>query len=244
MIVHCSHHKTGTVLFRDILSDMAKHFAYRMFFFRRKKHGPEFYERTGQPGLLCLDASSYIDLTSCKEGCILSHMVRDPREILVSAYNYHLVTDEAWCIRPVRKYGGKSYQEYLRSLPKEEGISAELQRLGEKAFPTMSNWNYDDPRVLELRFEEITRDFDGLFERVFRFYGFTGTQLHECMEIARRHDLKKSGGSRVVDNKHVTNKNFAEERWRSELSDAHKAEFKRQWGHLLIKLGYERDTQW
>ena len=74
--------------------------------------------------------------------------VRDPRDIIVSGYFYHMTTHEPWVHQPRSDYGGKSYQEVshfnlvksyrsfpsqcelfcqaLRSVGKTDGLSMEV----------------------------------------------------------------------------------------------------------------------
>jgi len=66
-----------------------------------------------------------------------------------------------------------SYQEHLRSLNQDDGLSAEIQSFSHYANDyQMRSWNYDDDRVLELRYEELIKNEPDHFEKLFRHYGF------------------------------------------------------------------------
>src|SRR5215207_2983012 len=71
------------------------------------------------------------------------HLVRDPRDVVVSAYFSHLHS------HPLFGELGE-HREKLQSVPETEGILLELE--GRKhQFQAMLDWDYDDPRILELR---------------------------------------------------------------------------------------------
>ena len=85
------------------------------------------------------------------------HIIRDPRDIVVSAYFSHLYSHptDAWPeLEPHRKA--------LQSLNEEDGLSKEIQ-FREKSFQHMTNWNYNQPGVLEIRFESfVERSYETL----------------------------------------------------------------------------------
>ena len=51
-----------------------------------------------------------------------SHMIRDPRDVIVSGYFYHLWTDEAWAHVAHDEFAGKSYQQHLNSLDQSDHV--------------------------------------------------------------------------------------------------------------------------
>lgn len=78
------------------------------------------------------------------------HVIRDPRDVLVSAYYSHLhshPTDE-WPELQAQR-------ERLKSLNKEEGLFCEMDfSAGE--FEDMYNWDYTRDDILELKLEELS----------------------------------------------------------------------------------------
>jgi hypothetical protein len=93
------------------------------------------------------------------------HIVRDPRDIVVSAYFSHLKTHatDAW---PQLV----AHREKLRSLSRDEGLLEEI-RFRQRSFGHMATWDYDQPHVLEIRFEDVTaRSYEILLD-VFEHLG-------------------------------------------------------------------------
>ena len=77
------------------------------------------------------------------------HIIRDPRDIVVSAYFSHRNSHStsAWSeLEP--------HRETLLKLDKDDGITEEI-RFRERSFRHMRTWNYDQPHILEVRFEDL-----------------------------------------------------------------------------------------
>lgn len=79
------------------------------------------------------------------------HIVRDPRDICVSAYYSHLYS---------HGIGGRVTAEQrktLQELPKTDGLLYEM-RCREQQYKEMNGWNYALPNVLEMRMEQLTQN--------------------------------------------------------------------------------------
>jgi len=93
------------------------------------------------------------------------HIIRDPRDIVVSAYFSHIYSHSTTKWEKLREH-----RERLRKLPVEEGIAEEI-RFRKRSFEHMHSWDYCQENVLEIRFEEfIQRNYETLI-RVFSFLG-------------------------------------------------------------------------
>jgi hypothetical protein len=92
------------------------------------------------------------------------HIVRDPRDVLVSAYFSHLHSHET------RNWDSLSaHRKSLRALSKEEGLMLEMD-FCEPVFSAMQDWNYDDANILELRFERLVSDPYQSFLNIFEHW--------------------------------------------------------------------------
>lgn len=93
------------------------------------------------------------------------HVVRDPRDLVVSAYFSHRnshPTDD-WPELP-------AHRERLSRVSKEEGLYLEME-FNRPVLEEMYNWNYNQEHILELRQEEFTPDPYRGFLNVFGFLG-------------------------------------------------------------------------
>ena len=80
------------------------------------------------------------------------HLIRDPRDVCVSAYYSHLYSHatDVWPeLAPHRKQ--------LQALTKERGLFLELQCRSEH-FRMMQDWNYDLPNVFEIKMEDLIQN--------------------------------------------------------------------------------------
>jgi hypothetical protein len=94
------------------------------------------------------------------------HVVRDPRDVLVSAYFSHLhshPTDE-WSAL-------ENHRRRLRAASKEEGLFFELEFSGPQ-FESMGSWDYGQEHVLEMKMETLTADPLSGFTKVAQFFGW------------------------------------------------------------------------
>jgi len=93
------------------------------------------------------------------------HIVRDPRDLVVSAYFSHKYSHSTTVWKELR-----SHREKLQSLSKDEGIHEEIE-FRSKSFRHISHWNYDQEHVLEIRFEDFaSKPYDTLLS-AYRFLG-------------------------------------------------------------------------
>ena len=74
-----------------------------------------------------------------------SHLIRDPRDVVVSGYHYHRRTDETWVHEPSDRYGGLSYQAFLLGVDEHDGLMAEIDRCARSSVAEMDAWSYGQP---------------------------------------------------------------------------------------------------
>ncbi len=175
-----------------------------------------------------------------------THIIRDPRDLLISAYFYHLRTDEEWCAKPnpahISRPADVSYQQHLRNLDQEQGLIYELNHVAGKMTALMGQWDYHNKKMFELRFEDVIGNERDTFRQVFKWYGFTGDKLEQAVEIGESLALNKVSES---------DKKFQHARpgsrigqWEDFFTPKIKEDFKRRFGEVLIKLGYVQDNHW
>ncbi len=198
------------------------------------------------------------------------HIVRDPRDIIVSGYLYHKRTNEAWCInkdhhiqesilfpqipysqehRPeawkkayLSSLGEKSYQENLLCRSEAEGINFEMNNYGSWTINSMRNWVYGNPKVLEVRFEDIMSEYDKTLKMIFDHFQFDQKTKNIAVSIARRHDIKRKSPGEISNIRHVSSVQTT--RWKEYFNHQLKREFIAKFDSVLIGLEYENDNSW
>ncbi len=185
-----------------------------------------------------------------------SHVIRDPRDLVISAAFYHHICDEKWCRLAVEKVlppqtvgtlvqefslqepdSGDTYQSYLQKHSVEESFIIELLRMTE-SFKALRNWDYSNPDFIEIRYEEIIGNEKETFARIFRHYGFPRSWIRTGVDFADRLSLGNNSGNI----KHVRSGKIAQ--WKKAFSPLMKDIFKEHQGDLLIHLGYETGFDW
>ena len=192
-------------------------------------------------------------------------LIRDPRDIWVSGYLYHLRCDEGWCRnsdmdtsppikwpqvdysvahRPedwkrqyLERLNGQSYQQNLLERSLTEGLDFELEGYTDWTLSTMREWTLNRAYALDVRLEDLMADFDGGMLRIFGHFGFTAEQSQAALEVAGSEDVRRMSDTAMADRPQVFSRAIS--KWRDVLSAAQIARFEERHGGLLRQLGYE-----
>jgi hypothetical protein len=259
VIVHFSYHKCLTAYYTKIMKKLAKEFGLYQKHFRG--HLDRFEEAVAQiqkKSVLSINNKSNINFSKFPnyKG---SHFLRDPRDLVVSGYYYHLWTKEKWCNSPdfdwvritkhrffatyIENHASNyptniSYKEYLNSLDKETGFILEII-LRDDHFSNMRSWDFANPNIIEFKFEEIISNEAECFRKIFEHYGFHPSLVKRGTQIAELFSLKNRNKSNTGHVRKGTPK-----QWPHEFSPLLKDLFKEATGDLLIVLDYEKNMSW
>ena len=252
------HHKVATVLLTKVFREVGLANGWTFHVLRgRQTQAPR------NPGVTLFSHAG--DAETFAKPFVGVHVVRDPRDVIVSGYLYHRRTAEAWCVNQdfstapsiafpqvpysqehrseawkrdyLRSLNGKSYQEHLLSLSPEEGLIFEMKHYGAWTIESMLEWNYAQAGVLELKFEALMGSYDATFCSVFEHLGLSGKQHAAGMCAAAKHDLSKKSAAEVAAIQHVSAREPS--KWRHYFTEEHHAAFRELFGDALVKLGYE-----
>lgn len=180
------------------------------------------------------------------------HVIRDPRDILLSGCGYHLtapVRGEKFLHQPRPDLGGRTYQEHLNALTDPaERLLFEMDNKHAETVAEMRAWPWGDPRCSELRYEDLLTDRDGtLFGRALAALGLQGAELTAGLKAFWDNSLF-GGLSRQEDRTGRLQSHIASggrtRRWQRELPRAVGRLYAERFGADLIALGYEQDTSW
>jgi hypothetical protein len=204
------------------------------------------------------------------------HVIRDPRDIVVSAYFSHLHSHPTtgWPLLAEHK-------EKLEGSSKEEGLFLEID-FCMKEFEDLYNWDYNQPNVLEIKMEDImispyetmidvfshlklVDESGSLKYRLLHSYSYALYRLHKKSKgilpfiyyreqipvdvllgyIYQNRFKQKTQGRKhgEEDVKSHYRKGVAGD-WINHLNEKHRKYFKKHYGDLLIKLGYEKTSAW
>lgn len=231
LLFHASHHKAGTHWLLRILHGIATRYGLRL-----AHAGATDPARDPAPDVLIDDTSrTDPDWLPPFRG---SHMIRDPRDMVVSGYFYHRWTHEAWVHVPEARYDGLTFQQYLNAVDTEAGLLEEIERCT-YTFDLMRAWRYDDPRFFEIRYEELMHEGEALFRRLFHHYGFAEEAVEVALEVARQNSFERSAGrhpGQAQDGSIL--RSGLPGQWREHFTPRVAARFHERHGDLLTRLGY------
>lgn len=115
------------------------------------------------------------------------HVVRDPRDVLVSAYFSHKNTHDTAGWPELR-----AHRKELQSMSKADGLMAEMD-FSAPFFEDMYTWDYTQDNVLEVKMEDLTADPMTYFIRIADYLNLLAPQdSPRLIELARRMTAKSN----------------------------------------------------
>lgn len=288
LLVYFGHHKAASTwsrsIVRDVCIDMGLRYAFvtrdKMFSFNLREwedlfspNLKEFVDKNKVDFLCCLNAN--FERVKHLEKFRGFHVIRDPRDLIVSAYFSHLYSHPTNVWKELVEHRKK-----LERTSKDEGILLEME-FSKQFLKNMFTWNYSLPNVLELKMEDLIKNPYKKSLEIFRFLGILDesesrlkaqmcyslpilvNRLHKRRYIPLRAPLdkipaekllgtvyqndfsKKSGGRNIgeEDMKSHYRKGVPGD-WKNHFSKEHIQFFKDNYNHVLIKLGYESNSNW
>ena len=241
-LVYFGHHKCGSRFFRhEIFAPIAKLNRYSVvqyevkepIFHYRKAHDLDLYNidfalvGSEQKVILMLANAGAPVVEKVKQSISEFrglHVVRDPRQILVSNYFHHLeghaITFKGWTWDQLAEDRPR-----LMQLDREAGILYELDNItGDILENQIAAW-MPDHRILELRLEDFEANISSEMQRIKDFF-----------EVEELPGVNQTQGIRYA--------NPASVDWRFVFTRKIKAVFKEKYGELLVRLGYEEGLNW
>jgi hypothetical protein len=99
------------------------------------------------------------------------HIIRDPRDILVSSYYSYKKTHNV-----DRWPELKNLRKKLHSVSFDDGM-LETMKFNCYFYKTLQNWNYNDRNILELKYEDMIQSPEYFLIEIFHFLGLTNDNL-------------------------------------------------------------------
>jgi hypothetical protein len=253
-----SYHKTGTSLLLHVMTKVSAHLGLRL-----ANHFGLVEQLDPEPDIVLLPHSALRGPLDRPYRAI--RMIRDPRDIWVSGYLYHLRCVEEWCIdtdldpappilwprvdysvahwpegwkrRYIEGLNGQSYQANLLERSREDGLAFELEGYTGWTLATMQAWPLNHADALDVKLEDVMADFDGAMLRIFDHFDFTAEQSNAALRVVRSEDIRRMDDAAIADRPQITSRTIS--KWREVLSAAQVARFEARYGDLIRTLGYE-----
>jgi hypothetical protein len=222
---------------------------------------PRFQKRIRRARARCTNGSfDFLIATNADRNLVLDlegrdyrafHVIRDPRDIIVSGYFSHLSSHR---VHPNLNPWLIEHRKRLMALNQEAGILLELE-YASTYLERLEQWDYLNPSTYETSFEILTADPDGEIRRILRFCGIlVGSStppagvfrtLH-CTEevyaaIMARNAFERLSGGRPpgVQDQHSHFRRGVAGDFKNHFTPAIHAKFNELYPGLVKKLGYE-----
>lgn len=259
-ILFFGHHKGGTVWISRILGSICRRLGLKGGYVNSPKHFHfdlrSFSQNNGYDFICYTNADiQYIKQMGHFRGF---HVIRDPRDIIVSAYFSHMNS------HPTTNWPELvAHREILKRVPKEEGLELEMEfckslwtdGIELDVFGSMRRWDYSMENVKELKFEELVQRPADLYWQIFDFLGLaarTNTETQQRLtrtdidEIIEKNSFTRHSGGRERGTENTMNhyRKGVPGDWKNHFSQTNTASFKAMFGDLLIDLAYETSSDW
>lgn len=252
-LMHFSYHKCMTNLFVSVLGSLAYHNGWY-----HKHHNAVlsgFLEDVrNRKGYRFISVNNVpVDFDRINVPYLGTHLVRDPRDLILSGYRYHLWCREKWTQEPMSDdfrmrirlkeidssldSGLLTYQELLNKVDVETGLLIEYYWRF-RHLVQMNAWNYQNPNILELKYESVFEHETELFEKILRFYQLPESVVQAGIMLAQQYSFaERKASGETGEGKHVSKGIIRQ--WESELPASLKNLVSVDFSDLLIKLGYQ-----
>lgn len=237
-----THHKTGTIWMGSMFRNLSNRLG-RLFYNGVWREAPADVDVFIQNNSAF--APQYLAaLDQQARGWRGIHVIRDPRDVIVSGCFYHQKSEEKWLHRPSDEFGGRTYQEAINSFGSAEAqLRFEMEKRGADTISYMLAWNYAQPNFIEMKYETLIRDDDLVeFGKVFSHLGLEGEEMKVALEVAYNNSLfggmKEQKGAKL----HLRSGDAGQ--WRAHFTPALVDHFKTLFPGVLVRLGYEQDDNW
>ncbi|MEO1704787.1 MAG: hypothetical protein AAFR50_05535 [Pseudomonadota bacterium] len=246
-----THHKTGTVWMRKVLHRIsAEQNIPLMSVYRARKLAQVPAEG---PVILVNWSSTFPQELLLHPEARFLHVIRDPRDVLLSGLRYHLISgrgNEKFLRQKRDEWGGKSYQNYLKALPtRRDQLLFEMSQKHDETLREMLTWNYRHPHSVELNYEDLIEDVDcTLFRKSLEKIAVPGLDIDKAVEAYHAEAL--FGGKAAPENRdahqnrHVSGEAGRTAQWVHDLPRDVAEIYLERYGAALKTLKYEKNTKW
>lgn len=159
MICYFGHHRSGSSYIRAILESVATLTGHTT----SSVHNLDELKLSEHASLLITTNSSKEYLNTIKFNRAF-HVIRDPRDVVVSSYFSHLLSHKTDIWKELT-----DHREQLKALSKEDGMIYEIETCRKQQFIDLNDWDYKDARILEIKFEDFIQDLNHSWRKVFAF---------------------------------------------------------------------------
>lgn len=244
-----THHKTGTIWMRKVWRAISKDQDIPFMQCYRAKKLAEAAE-TG-PQIIVNWSSSFPDELMEMGHARFLHIIRDPRDVLLSGMRYHRVAplgNEKFLRKERDDLGGKNYQDHINALPDDHArLMFEMENKHDVTVQEMLSWSYGHTHAVDIKYEDLIEDTDcNIMRNALKSFNIEGLDVDKAVQSYWDHSLfgglAKSDDRSDRQNLHVSSGAAAQ--WKSKLPREIAEPYAERYGDALKTLGYAKDNSW
>ncbi len=241
-VVVSTHHKTGTVWMATVFRSLARGLgaSYLNFW----DHYGRLDRALKTPFILFNHDSTFVQHADVlrRDDVRILHLIRDPRDVLISAMHYHKTSSEPWLHQTVAGNDPVDYQRKLNALPtKFDQYLFEMEHSTHSTIEEMLDWQYGRSNCMDVRYEDLWQDRSmELWSRILVFLGFDEKEQALGKECFWKHSLWGTAGN--ANRRHSRSGEAAQ--WKHEFTPELAHAFVEHFPEALEELGYEEDERW
>ncbi|WP_159322001.1 sulfotransferase domain-containing protein [Spiribacter roseus] len=173
-----THQKTGTVWMSNIFQDLAKRLSCNYKNIRKYSDAAKLARVKSKNFGIVFDSHSRFPDGFFEFNVMALHLVRDPRDVLISATKYHEATLDSFAVRSREKFGGKSLQKSLKELSSfEDKLLFEIDYWIESTIKDIAS-PIKKSNCLTLKYEDLIRDSEMFYvPRILTCLGFSVPEI-------------------------------------------------------------------
>ena len=249
-----THHKTGTIWMRKVFRAINKDQDIPFMQCYRAKKLAEAAE-TG-PQIIVNWSSSFPQELRDMGHARFVHIIRDPRDVLLSGMRYHTIAplgNEKFLREKRDEWGGKNYQDHLNALPDDHArLMFEMEHKHDKTVKEMLDWPFDyaggdDDRVVDVKYEDLIEDTDcAMMRSILERFDVKGLDIDKAVQSYWDNSL--FGGLAKKDDRedrvalHVSSGKKAQ--WVTKLPREIAEPYADRYADALKTLGYAQNSDW
>jgi len=193
LIVIATHHKTGHHIMDNIFRDFAKPAGLHYYDVSKSSFIPHdadviVYEGKGLEEIKDkYEMEGYRSKFDFRKYNIKGiHVIRNPFEIIVSAYKFHKTENRPRLDVKHKEWGNKSYRECLHM---DNGLIFEMEQQSRRVINAIYSWDYSDKRFLNIKLEDFYDDFDKTIIKIANHLGFNSEIM---LFQAKKYDIQQN----------------------------------------------------
>lgn len=244
-----THHKTGTLWMRRTWKQVAREQGIPFMPCYRPQRLNQIAE-TG-PHILVNWSSRFPGALLAREDIRVLHVIRDPRDVLISGMRYHRTAplgNEKFLRERRKAWNGMTYQEYLNRLPDDRArLRFEMNEKHAATVLEMLDWQ-DIPGIsLTLRYEDLISDPEcNLLRQTLETFAITGLDVEGAVQAFWENALFGGLRDRLPEDRrlrrHVNNGSPAQ--WRTRMPPDVAQLYAQCFQAALDHLGYATSGDW